>query len=686
MGVPLSALLSKGNLLAQKGDLAGATTVFKKASREFENRCEPWISLSAIHGMQGQLPEALQCARKAVAIAPTSLQGWVNLGNAAQSSGIPALAADAFQRARGLPGCPPDIALDLGLLLVELGRWAEADKPLREYIARHHGHQEATLALGKALAKRGDSKSAVALLESYCTAHPSDYRALMQLGITFMEMGDTDNAQQVCSKAEVHAKDDVNVLFLKAALLTFHGSFHEARDTYERIDKLYPGMPRVLVLLSGACQQAGDNVSAIAYARAALSANRHYVPGLVMLANLLLSHDTPESRRLMLEAEAVAPHDSSVKALKGTILNFEGDKPGAWESVRAAIEGGSPDSSAILVAADVGPAIGKADEAIELLENALNRPGISIAEQRALHFSLTKICDKAKQFDRAFGHAEIANRLKNASFDSAAHAVETQRLMSVYSATAVSSLRKSSTRSELPLFIVGMPRSGTSLLEQILSCHSKVYARGETTDVRRLTEKISYYPDGVRDIRQETIDRMAAEYLTRLHELAPEATRVTDKLPGNYRFLGFISQLFPATRILNCRRDPRDVCLSNYFTEFNTGHVHSYNLESLAQVQKEYEELMVHWKSVLSIPILDVQYEQLVANPREWVERILSFCGLEWEDACLDFHQSKRQVVTASYDQVRQPLYTKSVARWKNYEKHLAPVSRILGLMDDTLP
>jgi hypothetical protein len=324
------------------------------------------------------------------------------------------------------------------------------------------------------------------------------------------------------------------------------------------------------------------------------------------------------------------------------------------------------------------------DEAIGLLERLANQPVISSADQRMLRFALANLCDKAKQYDRAFGHAIIANRLKNIRYDHNAEQMEVNRLKAVYAATAIASLPRSSIRSELPVFIVGMPRSGTSLLEQILSCHSKVYARGESTDITNLAAGIPYYPDGVRNLTQEKLDTLAGTYLQRLREMTSSATRVTEKLPGNYMHLGLISQLFPGARVLHCQRDPRDTCLSNYFIDFGTGLNFAYDLESLGLAYKAYQELMEHWKTVLPIPILDVRYEELVADPRTWVKTILDFCGLEWEDACLDFHKSKRQAVTASYDQVRKPLYKSSVARWKPYARHLEPVSRILGLKDDS--
>ena len=301
-----------------------------------------------------------------------------------------------------------------------------------------------------------------------------------------------------------------------------------------------------------------------------------------------------------------------------------------------------------------------------------------------LQFTLARLCDTAKQYDRAFGHAHIANKLKGVNYNHERRVQQFERQKAVYTRDTIAPLPRSTVRSGLPVFIVGMPRSGTSLMEQILSCHSEVCARGETTDVADLTKKIDYYPDGVRNLSPEKLDALADGYVRRLRALAPLASRFTDKMPGNYLYLGLINQVFPDARIINCRRDPRDICVSQYMLDFATGHYYSYNLETLAGAIKIYQDIMAYWHEVLPISILDVRYEDLIADPRSQVAKILDFCGLEWEEACLAFHASKRQVVTASYDQVRQPLYTKSVARWKNYEKYLEPVNRILGLHGDS--
>jgi tetratricopeptide (TPR) repeat protein len=522
------------------------------------------------------------------------------------------------------------------------------------------------------------------MTEEYCKRNSGDTRALSQLGAIYLDLGRIEDAWRLCEQALLIPTGTADALLFKATLLTFEGRHSAARDVYEQLERLHPGNPQTLIMLSLACYQSGNPDTGLAYARAALKANPRNIDDLTSLGNIFMMTDPVEARRLMEKAVALAPEDPRALVLKGQVLEFEGDKEGAWESTHMAIKRGSVSIEAAVIAANVAPAVGRTEEAIGLIEQIVARPGNSVANQRALHFALANLCDKAKQYDRAFNHAVIANRLKNIPQNINAHVVQVNSLKHVYAATAIASLPRSSVRSELPVFIVGMPRSGTSLMEQILSCHSQVHARGETTDVEKLADQIPYYPDGVRNLTQEKLDAMAGAYVQRLHDMAPSATRITDKLPGNYMYLGLISQLFPGARVVHCKRDPRDICLSNYFIDFGAGLGFTYDLETLAYTYKAYQELMEHWKAVLPIPILDVQYEELIENPRAWVETMLSFCGLDWEDACLDFHQSKRQVLTASYDQVRRPLYKSSKARWKNCARHLEPVSRILGLKDDS--
>lgn len=684
----LSKVVARGNALARQGDLAGAQAEFEKAARDHGQRVEPWISLAAVHGMRGDFSAAVSCARRAVELAPDSMAGWANLAYSARSSGDLDQAAEAFRRARGLPGCPPQVTLDLGLMLAQAGRWAEAAGILGEYCAKYPGQRDATLALAKALAMKGEPANGIAVAEEYCGRNPGDIPAFTQLGFLYLESGRAEDAWRVCDQVASSAPDDPEALGLKAGLQMFEGRFYEARDAYEKIlaKQQSDPDPELLISLSNVCRYLDEYDACIAYARTAVRLYPRNLAALFAVCTGVLTKNPAEARQYMEQAEAIAPNHPKVKMLKGRVLEFEGDRKGAWECVRPLLESEHTDTFAAAIAAEVAPEIGKTEEVIPLLERLAEQSHIPVVERKTLRFTLAQLCDKAKQYDRAFGHAVIANKLKGVRYDHDRRVLQFERQKAVYARDAIGALPRSTIRSGLPVFIVGMPRSGTSLMEQILSCHSKVHARGETTDVGDLAKKIDYFPDGVRNISQEKLDALAGDYIRRLRDLAPSASRVTDKMPGNYLYLGLISQVFPDARIINCRRDPRDICVSQYMLDFATGHYYSYNLETLAGAIKIYQDIMAYWHEVLPIPILDVRYEDLIADPRLWVSKILDFCGLEWEDACLAFHASKRQVVTASYDQVRQPLYTKSIARWKNYEKYLETANRILGLHGDSYP
>jgi hypothetical protein len=187
------------------------------------------------------------------------------------------------------------------------------------------------------------------------------------------------------------------------------------------------------------------------------------------------------------------------------------------------------------------------------------------------------------------------------------------------------------------------------------------------------------WPQCVDRLDRKTLDKVAQEHLDWLGRLAQGKARVTDKMPHNFLALGLIDLLFPEARVIHCRRDPMDNCLSIYFQHFNGAHAYANNLEHLGIYYRQCERVMAHWRKVVRVPILDVRYEQMVEEPELSARRLVEFCGLEWDDRCLRFYETERVVSTPSYDQVRQPIYKKSVARWKLYEKYLEPLKRSLG-------
>jgi hypothetical protein len=216
-----------------------------------------------------------------------------------------------------------------------------------------------------------------------------------------------------------------------------------------------------------------------------------------------------------------------------------------------------------------------------------------------------------------------------------------------------------------------MPRSGTSLVEQILSTHPDVYGAGELGDINRLVASLPGGKLGNQDIGKAELDRCATDYLEIIDQLDSQAARVVDKMPQNFMNLAYIELFFPNCKIIHCKRDPLDTCLSCYFQCFTAGVSFSFDLEDLGFYYKTYLAMMAHWKQALTLPIHDVIYEDLVANPEKEIRKLLKACDLPWNDKCLEFNKNTRNVLTASYNQVRQPMYKSSIGRWKHYEHHI---------------
>ncbi len=319
-------------------------------------------------------------------------------------------------------------------------------------------------------------------------------------------------------------------------------------------------------------------------------------------------------------------------------------------------------------------------EYIDKMESIIHGP-ISHKGKIHLAFALGKACDEIGRFDDAFAYWSLGNRLKRETIQYSIHKDIHffNELKKAFPTEFIASHQNVGFSSRLPIFIVGMPRSGTTLVEQILASHPHVLGAGELKTIARLSttlvkrfKQTFTYPDDLTKLDKEAFEQLGKDYIRALNIHDPSIQRVCDKMPHNFLHLGFISLILPHAKIIHCRRHPLDTCLScfsNYFGD--EGMNFAYNLDELTHYYRLYSDLMQHWRDVLHIPMFEIQYEQLVDHLEESIQSLLDFCGLPWDDRCMAFYKTPRAIKTASYVQVRKPIYKDSIERWRRYEKQM---------------
>jgi len=287
----------------------------------------------------------------------------------------------------------------------------------------------------------------------------------------------------------------------------------------------------------------------------------------------------------------------------------------------------------------------------------------------------------------AFENFSKANQCdrKNLGYDKQVNEGRLQQIAEIFSPEFIAQHESLACQSKVPVFIVGMPRSGTSLIEQILASHPEVHGAGERPELNQLANNIGIlttpnipYPECLTLLNDALCTHIGEEYLTALQTLAPKATHIIDKMPANFMLIGLIHLIFPNAKIIHCVRDPIDTCFSCFRTNFTSGHEYSNDLEDLGSIYLQYVTLMEHWKKVLPSKILDVEYESMVNDTEQQISNILEYLDLPWSDECLNYRENNRIVKTASVWQVHQPTYTTSISGWKKYASHLQPLIEAL--------
>jgi hypothetical protein len=490
--------------------------------------------------------------------------------------------------------------------------------------------------------------------------------------------------------------DAVNVLCNEAFALHGAGQLAEAVDRYQQI-LLLKDIPVIRNNLGHALAEQGQFDAAIAQYRRAVELKPDYPEALCNWGGALSRLDRiDDAEAKFRRAIAVNPRLAGAHHNLAVVLKERGQLDDARRAAQRAIKLAPRNTAYYEHLAALRP-FAAGDRYVRGLEDlAKDCAKLSAAEQAHLHFALARAYQDTGRFEDAFVQWLAGNRAKRGqiAYDEAAELGLMDRVRAQFAPEFMHARKGAGDPSRLPVFIVGMPRSGTTLIEQILASHPQVFGAGELDlfeqtvhEIRGAMPAPRLFPEMAPDLSADLCHVLGARYRRKLAERAPQAARITDKMPGNFLFAGLIHLSLPNAIIIHATRDPLDTCVSCFSTLFSRGQTYSYDLAELGRYYRQYRALMAHWHHVLPPGrILDVRYEDLVDDLAGAARRIVAHCGLAWDARCLDFHRTERPVRTASASQVRKPVYKSSVGRWLRYERFLAPLLAGLEGKDATAP
>ncbi|MDP3584462.1 MAG: sulfotransferase [Thiobacillus sp.] len=639
--------MMRGVTQMELDDKAGARLHLQRALELDSAYADPCLHLGKLALGAGHVAEALEYAKKALALDPRYAEAWVLLAAVQGSLNNHAEAENGAHKALSLDPESVQAGVQLAHALRAQNKLDEAVRQFRQILTRHPGLIEVEMELAATYARLAHYEQAAACYRDILARAPCNARAHNELGNAYMALDDHIQAER---------------------------SYRQALESPDAAPEAYANLGLIL-------QTKGDFTGAAHLCRQALARKPESAPLHQMLATVL--EFLGQYDEAVAHCDLALSHDpgfTEVLGTRGRILIKQGDYQGCHALLKPLIQSGAAKAKAKLVFAEAATRLGQSDDTVNMLEESLLKDRLDKTERQQIHAALGRIYDETNRYDLAFAHFQQSNALKVGSFDLSRYEHVVSQLIATFNADFLSSAPRSQCASSLPVFIVGMPRSGTSLLEQVLASHRSVFGAGELSDIQELAGAFARrhapvkYPQCLTHAGADELTQAALTYVQHLRGLNADAIRIVDKMPQNFMHLGLIQLLFPHARIIHVSRDPLDTCLSCYTQEFTAAHAYTYDLGVLGAYYKQYERLMQHWNKVLKIPILNVEYEALV-NDQEAVSRqLIEFCELEWDERVLRFHETRRDVATASFDQVRQPLYKKSVQRWRHYEAHLGPL------------
>jgi tetratricopeptide (TPR) repeat protein len=637
---------------------------------------------------QGRIGEAIVQYEQALILYPDHADAHSNWGAALATQGRFAEAIAHFERGLAIRPDHASAHSNLAVALMAQGRIPDAISHYERALALNPNHADAHNNLGLALAREGRNTEAIAHYERALAIRPDHGNAHSNLGAAFMRQGRTRDAishyQRAIALNPNHADAHSNL----GSALALQGRTADAIAHFERALALRPDHADAHNNLGVALMGQGRGREAIAHYDRALAVRPDHGTIHSNLGTALAEQGrladarTHLDRALFLDPDLADAHNSL-----GKILKDEGKFDEALEKFERAIALRPDYGEAHLNRSQV-KSFQRGDAELAVMEELAAKNNISPVTAMYMHFALGKALEDTGDYVRAFEHLREGNALKRGQirYNETATLGTFERIAALFNDSLFERFQGVGDPSPVPIFVLGMPRSGSTLIEQILASHPAIHGGGELTEleaaatiVLKEANRPVKYPECVPTLDGPTLRRIGQAYLSRLPALMDGKIRIVDKMPGNFFKIGLIRLVLPNAKIIHTMRDPIDTCVSCYSKLFASGHRYTYDLTELGRYYRCYETLMAHWRSVLSPgAMLDVSYEDVVDDLEGQTRRLIEYCGLPWDDRCLSFHKTNRPVATASAVQVRTPLFRSSLARWRKYETGIGPLLREL--------
>jgi tetratricopeptide (TPR) repeat protein len=660
-----------------------------KTSRSYRNVAAPLLAFeeAVVLHSQGRLREAEQRYQVVLAVNDRHFDALYRLGLIRLQQGRFGDAAKLFRQAIKVDRRSAEAHQHLGVALAGSGRHDEAIERYQKALAIKPDLVEAHNNLAHSLQELGRIHQAKAHYEQALTLRPDYPEAANNLGMVLQTLGRSADAMTQYRAALAARPNYPDAHKNLGNLLSAAKRYGDAAAHYESVLAVRPTDAQAHIALGNMLNSLDRPDEAMTHYRNILGSDPSSLEARIGLgyAFYLLGR-SEEAIAQYRGALAIHPGDAETYGRLGEALLSLGRSAQAHDAFATAVAKAPNKAGAFWNLANA-KRVSPDDPHLAAMQALARNPALlTAAEQIDLYFALGKAFGDLGDMRQSFSHLLSGNAIKrrNIDYDEATTLGRLEWIRAAFTPAMMKEKGGLGNASEMPVFIVGMPRSGTTLVEQILASHPKVFGAGELRTMANIAERIvgpdgMSYPEAVATLPGHQLHALGAEYLHAAGRFAPTAERITDKMPGNFALVGLIHLVLPRARIIHVSRDLRDTALSCFSILFARGHEFTYDLSELGRYCVAYRKLMDHWRGAMPGVLLEVHYEDIVAGLEPVARRIVAHCDLEWDDTCLAFYRTERPVRTASANQVRRPIYRDSVGRWRHHLDELQPLLEVLG-------